>query len=65
MRNRLYTTCEVLKKVSISRNTLFLWFKHRKICEVQRNRNSHRIFTERDIQRILSYKNKLTPPQEK
>jgi len=59
--SKFYPTKEVLKKVGISRNTLFLWFKHRKIPEVQRDRNGHRIYTERDIQTILDYKNKIIP----
>jgi len=61
MRPKFYSTREVLKKVGISRNTLFLWFKHGKITEVQRDRNGHRIYTERDIQIILDYKNKIIP----
>lgn len=63
MKVKFYSTKETLKKVGVSRNTLFLWFKHGKIPEVQRDRNGHRIFTMRDIQSILTYKNKLTPPQ--
>lgn len=64
MKNRVYSTKETLKKVGVSRNTLFLWFKHKKIPEVQRDRNGHRIFTKKDIQLILAYKNKLIPPKE-
>lgn len=57
-----FTTKDVIKKVGISRNTLFLWFKNNKIPETKRNRNGHRIFTEKDIKTILNYKNKLIPP---
>ncbi len=57
-----YTTKDVLKKVGISRNTLFLWFRNNKIPEIKRDRNGHRIFTKKDIETILSYKNKLIPP---
>lgn len=57
-----YTTKDVLKKVGISRNTLFLWFRNNKIPEIKRNRNGHRIFTKKDIEIILNYKNKLIPP---
>jgi len=64
MQSKFYSTKEVLKKVGISRNTLFLWFKHRKIPEVQRDRNGYRIFTERDIQGIMDYKNKIIPSHE-
>lgn len=64
MKQRFYSTSEVLNKVRVSRNTLFLWFKHRKIPEVKRDRNNHRIFTASDIQRILGYKNKQISPSE-
>ena len=62
MNKRFYSTSEALVKIRISRNTLFLWFKHKKIPEVRRDRNNHRIFTARDIQRILAFKNKLVSP---
>ena len=63
MNRKFYTTSEALSKIKVSRNTLFLWFKHNKIPEVRRDRNNHRIFTARDIKRILSYKNKLVSPK--
>ena len=63
MKKKFYSTSDVLKKVGVSRNTLFLWFKHHKIPEVQRDRNGHRIFTKQDIRLILDYKNKLIPPK--
>ena len=64
MQKRHYSTKEVLKKIGVSRNTIFLWFKHRKIPEVRRDRNGYRIFTSGDIQLILNYKNKVMPPKE-
>ncbi|MCU0665656.1 MAG: MerR family transcriptional regulator [Candidatus Omnitrophica bacterium] len=63
MNTRYYTTKDVLKKVGISRTTLFLWLWNKKVPDVKRNRNGHRVFTEIDIQRILNYKNKLTLPE--
>lgn len=65
MKKRAYSTKDVLRKVGISRNTLFLWFKHHKIPETQRNRNGHRIFTQEDIKRILRYKNMVNPADTK
>lgn len=62
MNKKFYTTSEALGKIKVSRNTLFLWFKHKKIPEVRRDRNNHRIFTLNDIKRILHYKNKLVSP---
>jgi len=58
-----YTTKDVLKKVRISRNTLFLWLKKGKIPEVTRDRNGHRLFTTKDIQKIVRYKNKKIFPK--
>ena len=63
MKEKFYSTKDVLKRVAISRNTLFLWFKHHKIPEARRNRNGHRIFTKEDISAILAYKNKLVLPK--
>ncbi|RKX18304.1 MAG: hypothetical protein DRP26_05440, partial [Candidatus Zixiibacteriota bacterium] len=57
-KENFYTTKDVLKKVKISRNTLFLWLKKGKIPEVARDRNGHRLFTQKDIQKILNFKNK-------
>jgi DNA-binding transcriptional MerR regulator len=65
MKSKYYTTKDVLKKVGIARTTLFLWLWNKKIPEVKRNRNGHRIFTKEDIQQILNYKNKLFIPQNK
>jgi len=62
MKNSYYTTKDVLKAVGISRNTLFLWFWHKKIPEVRRDRNGHRIFTKEDIAAILNYKNRMVLP---
>ena len=64
MRGKYYSTSEVLKKVGISRNTLFLWFKHNKIPEVTRDRNGHRVFFNKDIDVILAFKNKFIAPSD-
>jgi len=58
-----YTTKDVIKQVGISRNTLFLWFKHKKILEIRKDRNGHRIFAKKDINTILAYKNRLIMPR--
>jgi len=62
-KQKSYTTKDVIKKTGISRSTLFLWLWHKKIPEVRRDRNGHRIFSKEDIDRILDYKNKLIPPR--
>jgi DNA-binding transcriptional MerR regulator len=64
MQKGYYSTKEVLRRIGVSRNTIFLWFKHHKIPEVRRDRNGHRIFTSGDIRLILNYKNKVFPPKE-
>jgi predicted site-specific integrase-resolvase len=48
--------------VGISRATLYNWLRDQKIKEVARDRNSFRIFTEEDVQRILAYKNMVKHP---
>ena len=60
-----YTTKDILGRVKISRNTLFLWLKKGKISEVARNRNGHRLFTKKDLGSILRYKNKKSYPSNK
>lgn len=62
MEDKYFTTKDVIKKVGISRTTLFLWIWDKKIPEVRKNRNGHRIFTREDIDKILAYKNKVILP---
>jgi len=57
-----YTTKDVLSRVGISRNTLFLWLKKGKISEVARDRNGHRVFSAKDVKNIIKYKNKMIIP---
>ena len=64
IKEKFYSTKEVLSKINISRNTLFLWLKKGKIPEVTRDRNGHRLFTNKDITNILNYKNKKTFPKQ-
>ena len=61
--NRFYTVKDVLKKVGITRPTLYKWFREQKVPEVIRDRNNFRLFTEKDINRILVYKNVLRKPK--
>ena len=60
--NNFYTTKEVLKKVGITRPTLYKWLREGKIPEVNRDRNNFRIFAKKDIERILAYKNLIRKP---
>ena len=59
---RIYTTKEVLEKIGISRSTLYNWLNRGKVPDVSRDRNNYRIFTERDIKRLLKYKNLVKEP---
>lgn len=59
---KIYRTKDVLRMVGISRATLYNWLRDQKIKEVARDRNSFRIFTEEDVQRILAYKNMVKHP---
>ncbi len=62
LKNKSYRTKEVLGIVGISRATLYNWLKNKKVQEVRRDRNNFRVFSEADIQRLLSYKNILKEP---
>ena len=59
---KFYTTKDVLRRVKISRNTLFLWLRKGKIPEVARDRNGHRLFNDAEIEEIIRYKNIKTFP---
>ena len=61
--SKYYSTKEVLKRIGVSRNTLFLWLKKGKIKEVIRDRNGYRLFSDDDIKRILEFKNKTFHPK--
>ena len=65
MKNGYYTTKDIIAKAGISRNTIFLWFKQHKIPETKRDRNGHRVFSHKDLEKILNYKNKLISPANK
>ena len=60
--NNFYTIGEVLEKVGITRPTLYKWLREGKIPEVNRDRNNFRIFTKKDIEKILAYKNLIRKP---
>ena len=51
------------EKLEISRATLLRWFHHRKIEDVQRDRNGYRIFTEADLERIAKYRDSSKMPE--
>ncbi|MFA6282259.1 MAG: helix-turn-helix domain-containing protein [Candidatus Omnitrophota bacterium] len=63
MSNNFLTTKDVLKKVKISRNTLFLWLRKGRVPEVIRDRNGHRLFTEKDVRNIIEFKNTKISPE--
>jgi len=60
--DKIYRTKEVLRIIGISRATLYNWFRDKKIKDVARDRNDFRVFTEKDIKRLLDYKNIIKEP---
>ena len=63
--NNFYTVKDVLKKAGITRPTLYKWLREGKIPEVMRDRNNFRLFTKKDIEKILAYKNLIRKPLKK
>ena len=60
--NNFYKTKYILDKIGITRPTLCKWLKEGKIPEVPRDRNNNRLFTRKDIENILVYKNLIKGP---
>jgi len=60
--NGFCTTKDVLQKVGITRPTLYKWLKEGKVSEVARDRNNFRLFTEKNLEEMLSYKNLIRKP---
>lgn len=61
-KNNFYTTKYVLDKVGITRLTLYKWLKNGRIPEVARDRNNNRLFSMKNIDKILEYKNLIKKP---
>ena len=53
---------EAATRVGVTKNTLFLWEKHRKIDKARRDRNNYRVYTADDIAKIKAFKNRITDP---
>ena len=62
MSQELFTTKQVLQRVQIARATLYKWLKDGKVPEVYRDRNNFRLFTYKDIERLIRYKNLIHRP---
>jgi len=58
-----YSTKQILERVQISRATLYKWLNEGKVPDVKRDRNNFRIFSDKDIKNILSYKNMIIEPK--
>jgi excisionase family DNA binding protein len=59
-RKTTYSTRQAAEMIGVSKNTLLNWFKNGKIPEVSRDYNGWRIFTDEDIDRIRSYRDRIT-----
>lgn len=55
----LYQVKEVLKRVGISRNTLYNWEKRNRIPTPKRNVSGYRVYTENEVKQIEKFKNTL------
>ncbi len=60
--SHFHTTKDVLKKVGVTRPTLYKWLKQGKVPEVSRDRNNFRLFTKKDMDNITNYKNLIRKP---
>lgn len=60
-KNRLYTA-EAAKQAGISKATLLRWLKEGKVPEVARDVRGWRVFTEKEVENIKEYANKIIPP---
>ncbi len=56
---RLYQVREVLRRVGISRNTLYNWEKRGRIPMPKRNVSGYRVYTENEVKQIEKFKNML------
>jgi predicted site-specific integrase-resolvase len=60
-KNRLFTA-EAAKQAGISKATLLRWLKDGKVPEVARDVRGWRVFTEKEVERIREYANKIVTP---
>jgi site-specific DNA-methyltransferase (cytosine-N4-specific) len=58
---RLQTISEAACRAGVHADTLRRWVRDGKIPEPQRNRNDWRVFTEREVQAIVAFAQKLRP----
>lgn len=56
---RLYQVREVLRRVGISRNTLYNWEKRSRIPTPKRNVSGYRVYTEDEVEQIEKLENML------
>lgn len=56
---KYYRTAEVCSLADISRATLFRWLKNGVLSECRRDRRGWRLFSESDLDKVLSEVNKV------
>lgn len=59
MAQEVYTTQQVADIVGVHKNTVLNWIKTGKMDDVRRDWKRHRIWTKRDLQRLIEIKNKF------
>lgn len=62
--SEIFSMGEAVKKIGVTKNTLYRWEKDNKIPKVKRDRNNHRLFTQEDIDQIIAFKNQVKDPNE-
>ena len=54
-RSKCLTTSEVASKAGVHRDTLLRWLRARELPEPKRDRHGWRVFTQKDVARVVSY----------
>lgn len=60
---QVYTTQEVANLVGVTKRCILNWLRDGKIPEPVRDRNRYRVWTQREISNVLSYKAQRKQPQ--
>ena len=54
-------SAKAAKELGISKVTLVRWINQNKVPDVAKDRNGHRVFTDKDLERIKAYRDMLIP----
>ena len=59
MAQKAFTTQEVADMVGVHKNTVLNWVKSGKVPDARRDWKKYRVWSEKDVQRLIEYKNKF------